>query len=71
MKKHTLDQLEAAFRAIRSDFAPRAEELARRSTDGALTPEEHQEFSELVRLNDLLSLLKLETEAFCTVRAAS
>jgi hypothetical protein len=41
------------------------------STDGLLTPEESQEYAEIVRLNDMLSLLKLKAEAFWTIRAAS
>jgi hypothetical protein len=36
-----------------------------------LTPEEREEYAEIVRLNDTLSLLKLQTEEFWAVRAAS
>jgi hypothetical protein len=36
-----------------------------------MSPEEYREYTEVVRLNDMLSLLKLETEEFWTVRAAS
>ncbi len=71
MEKRTLEQLEAALDAVSKDLAPRVEELAQKSTDGALTPEEHQEYAEVVRLNDMLSLLKLEAEEFWTMRAAS
>jgi hypothetical protein len=49
----------------------RALELVQKSTDGQLTPAESQEYAEIVRLNDMLSLLKLQAEAFWTVRAAS
>jgi hypothetical protein len=71
MKRHTIEQLEAALKAVSNDLAPRVEELARKSTEGVLTPEEHREYTEVVRLNDMLSLLKLETEEFWTMRAAS
>jgi hypothetical protein len=52
-------------------LAPRVEELAEKSTNGVLTPEEHEEYAEAVRLNDTLSLLKLQAEEFWTMRAAS
>jgi hypothetical protein len=71
MEKQTLEQLEAALEAVSKDLAPRVEELARKSTEGALTPEEHKEYSEVVRLNDMLSVLKIEAEEFWTMRAAS
>ena len=71
MEKRTIDQLEAALDAVRKDLAPRVEELASKSTDGVLTPAEHQEYVEAVRLNDMLSLLRLQAEELCIVRAAS
>ncbi|WP_437644353.1 hypothetical protein [Sorangium sp. So ce362] len=71
MEKRTLEQLEAALDAVSRDLAPRVEELAQKSTEGTLTVEEHREYEEVVRLNDRLSLLKLEAEEFWTVRAAS
>jgi len=71
MEKRTLDQLEAALEAVGNDLSPRVEELAQKSTDGLLTPEESQEYAQIVRLNDMLSLLKLQAEAFWTIRAAS
>jgi hypothetical protein len=71
MEKRTLEQLEAALDAVSKDLAPRVEELAQKSTEGALTPEEHKEYAEVVRLNDTLSLLKLQAEEFWTMRAAS
>jgi hypothetical protein len=67
MEKRTLKQLEA----VGNDLSPRVEELAQKSTDGLLTPEESQEYAEIVRLNEMLSLLKLQAEAFWTIRAAS
>lgn len=71
MEKRTLEQLDAALVAVCNDLAPRVEELAQKSTAGALTPEEHREYAEVVRLNDTLSLLKLQAEEFRTMRAAS
>lgn len=71
MEKRTLEQLEAALSAVSKDLAPRVEELAQKSTAGELTADEHQEYAEVVRLNDALSLLKLQAEDFWSVRAAS
>jgi hypothetical protein len=71
MEKRTLEQLEAALAAVGNDLSPRVEELAQKSTDGQLTPEENQEYAEIVRLNDTLGLLKLQAEVLRTVRAAS
>jgi hypothetical protein len=71
MERRTLEQLEAALEAVSRDLAPRVEELAQKSTEGTLTPEEHREYEEVVRLNDRLSLLKLEAEEFWAMRAAS
>lgn len=69
MEKRTLEQLEAAPDAVSRDLAPRVEELAQKSTEGTLTVEEHREYEEVVRLNDRLSLLKLEAEEFWTTRS--
>lgn len=71
MENRTLEQLEAALEAVSQDLAPRVEELARKSTEGTLTPAEHKEYAGVVRLNDMLSLLKLEAEDLRTVRVAS
>jgi len=71
MEKRTIEQLEAALHAVGQDLSPRVEELAQKSTEGALTPDEQKEYAEIVRLNDTLSLLKLQTEEFWAVRAAS
>jgi hypothetical protein len=71
MEKRTLEQLEAALAAVGKDLSPRVEELAQKSTEGQLTPEESREYSEIVQLNDMLGLLKLQAEALRTVRAAS
>jgi hypothetical protein len=60
MEKRTLEQLEAAFDALRADLAPRVEKLAQKSTAGALTTVEHAELASIARLNDTLSLLRLQ-----------
>jgi hypothetical protein len=70
MHKHTLELLDTALDAVREDLAPRVEELARKSTTGTLTAEEQTEYSEIVRLNDTLSLLRLQAEDLL-VRTAS
>ena len=71
MEKQTLKQLESALDAISKDLAPRVEELAVKSTAGLLTPEDQKEYAEVVRLNDMLSLLELKAEQVWTMRAAS
>ncbi len=71
MQKHTLDLLDTALDAVREDVVPRVEELARKSADGSLSAEDQAEYSELVRLNDTLSLLKLQAEELLAVRVAS
>ncbi|XYH99814.1 hypothetical protein ACMHYB_08670 [Sorangium sp. So ce1128] len=71
MEKRTIEQLEAALDAVSKDLAPRVEELAQKSTNGVLTPEEHREYAEVVRLSDMLSLLKLQAEEVWSMRAAS
>jgi hypothetical protein len=59
VEQRTIDQLEAALDAVRKDLAPRVEELATKSTNGVLNSEERHEYTEAVRLNDTLSLLRL------------
>jgi len=71
MEKQTLALLDSALDAVRRDLTPRVEELAQRSTAGILTPEELTECSEMVRLNDNLTLLKLQTEDLSVLRATS
>ena len=71
MQKHTLDLLDTALDAVREDVVPRVEELARKSADGTLSAEDQAEYAELVRLNDTLSLLKLQAEELLAVRVAS
>ena len=71
MEKQTLDMLDAALDAVRRDLTPRVEELARKSAAGLLTPEEQNEYAEIVRINDTLSLLKLQAQDLSAIPAAS
>ena len=71
MDRRTVEQLEAALNAVGRDLAPRIEQLAQKSTAGTLTDAERGEYAEVVRLNDLLSCLKLQAEEYQTLRAAS
>jgi hypothetical protein len=43
VEKRALEQLAAALDAVGEELAPRAEELAQKSTAGLLTPEERKE----------------------------
>ena len=71
MDKSTLHQLEAALDAVGRDLSGRVAVLAEKSSAGTLSVDEQAEYAEIVRLNDLLSLLKLEAEEVWTIRAAS
>ena len=71
MEKPTLDKLEAAFQAVEKDLSERVAELAAKSTAGTLSQEEQAEYEQIVRLNDLLSLLKLQAEEYWSPRIAS
>ena len=71
MEKQTLALLDSAVEALRSDLSPRAEELAQKSTAGTLSAEEQAEYCEIVRLNDTVSLLKLQAEEISAHRVAS
>ena len=71
MDKKTLEQLEAAIGAIARDLSARVEELAGKSTSGSLSDDERNEYAEIVRLNDLLSLLRLQADQYWAHRAAS
>jgi hypothetical protein len=71
MEKQTLDKLEAAFEAVERDLSGRVAALALKSTAGKLSQEEQSEYEHIVRLNDLLSLLKLRTEEYWSPRIAS
>jgi len=71
VEKGTLDLLDAALEAVRGDLMPRVEELAQKSSAGTLTSEEQGEYAEIIRLNDTLSVLRLQAEDLAAVRAAS
>jgi hypothetical protein len=62
METQTLDLLDAALEAVRRDLARRVEELAQKSSAGTLSLGEQDEYAGIVRLNDTLSLLKLQAE---------
>jgi 5'-deoxynucleotidase YfbR-like HD superfamily hydrolase len=71
MEKQTLDKLEAAIEAVEKDLSGRVAELAAKSSSGTLSQEEKSEYEQIVRLNDLLSLLKLQAEEYWAPRIAS
>jgi hypothetical protein len=71
MEKQTLDKLAAAIEAVEKDLSGRVSELATKSSSGSLSSEEKSEYEQIVRLNDLLSLLKLQAEAYWSPRVAS
>jgi hypothetical protein len=71
MERQTLDKLEAAFDAVEKDLSGRVAELAAKSTSGTLSQEEHAEYEQIVRLNDLPSILKLQAEEYWAPRIAS
>ncbi len=71
MEKQTLDKLAAALKAVEKDLSERVTELAAKSSSGRLSPEERAEYEQIVRLNDLLSLLKLQAEEYWAPRIAS
>jgi hypothetical protein len=71
MEKQTLEKLEAAFEAVEKDLSGQVAELAVKSTAGTLSQDEQAEYEHIVRLNDLLSMLKLQTEAYWAPRLAS
>lgn len=71
MEKQTFDKLEAAFKAVEHDLGGRVAELATKSACGTLSSEERAEYEQIVRFNDLLSLLKLQAEEYWAPRIAS
>jgi hypothetical protein len=71
MEKQTLEKLEAAFEAVEKDLSGRVAELACKSTAGTLSQDEQAEYEHIVHLNDLLSMLKLQTEVYWAPRIAS
>jgi len=71
MEKQTLEKLDAALEAVEKDLSGRVTELALKSTTGTLSQDEQAEYDHIVRLNDLLSVLKLQTEEYWAPRIAS
>ena len=71
MEKQTLERLTSAFKAVEKDLSARVADLAAKSSSGSLSEEEQAEYEQIVRLNDLLSMLKLEAEEYWTPRIAS
>lgn len=71
MEKQTLDRLTAAFKAVEKDLSERVADLAAKSSSGRLSEEERAEYEQIVRLNDLLSMLKLQVEEYWAPRIAS
>ena len=47
-----------AFKAVEKDLSVRVADLAAKSSSGRLSEEERAEYEQIVRLNDLLSVLK-------------
>jgi hypothetical protein len=64
MERQTLDKLEAAFEAVEKDLSGRVAELAAKRAAGTLSQEEQAEYEQIVCLNDLLSILKLQVEEY-------
>jgi hypothetical protein len=56
---------------VEHDLAGRVAELAAKSASGTLSQEEQTEYEQIVRLNDLLSLLKLQAEEYWAPHIAS
>jgi hypothetical protein len=71
VERQTLDKLESAFEAVEKDLSGRVAELAAKSTAGTLSQEEQAEYEQIMRLNDWLSLLKLQAEEYWAPRIAS
>ena len=71
MERQTLDRLTAAFKAVEKDLSERVADLAVKSSSGRLSEEERAEYEQVVRLNDLLSMLKLQAEEYWAPRIAS
>jgi hypothetical protein len=71
MERQTLDKLEATFVAVEEDLSGRVAEWAAKSTSGTLSQDEQAEYEQIVRLNDLLSILKLQAEEYWAPHIAS
>lgn len=71
MERQTLDRLTDAFKAVEKDLSARVADLAAKSSAGNLSEEERAEYEQIVRMNDLLSILKLQAEEYWVPRIAS
>ena len=71
MERSTLNQLEAALEAMRTDLSSRVEQLAVKSSQGTLSEEERAEYEQIVQLNDLMAIVKLQSEQVWRLRKAS
>ena len=69
MERKTLQQLESAIAAVARELAGRVEDLARKSTAGTLSEDEAAEYAEIVRMNDLVSTLRLQAQDYWSPRA--
>jgi 5'-deoxynucleotidase YfbR-like HD superfamily hydrolase len=70
MEKQMLEKLEAAFEAVEKDLSRRVADLALKSAAGTLSQDEQADYEHIVRLNDLLSMLKLQAEEYWAPRIA-
>ncbi len=71
MEQQTLDKIDAACAAVAHDLADRVAALAAKSSAGTLSHDEHVEYERIVRLNDVLSLLKLQATEYWAPRVGS
>ncbi len=71
MERSTLNQLEAALEAMRSDLSGRVEQLADKSSNGVLSADERAEYEQIVQLNDLMAIVKLQGEQVWRLGKAS
>jgi hypothetical protein len=62
VERQTSDKSESAFEAVEKDLSGRVAELAAKSTARMLSQEKQAEYEQIVRLNNWLSLLKLQAE---------
>jgi len=56
---------------VEKDLSGRMAQLAVKSTAGTLSQDEQAEYEHIVRLNDLLSVLKLQIEEYWAPRITS
>jgi hypothetical protein len=68
MESRTLQQFESVLVAMAEELSARVEHLARKSSAGTLSEEERDEYAEIVRMNDLLSTLRLQARDYWSSR---